>query len=202
MKNSKVLQYDGSFNGFLTVLYTAFDKGWNIVEINKQGSRQDELFTNIEYIKTNTVLAKKVWFGLERKSKSATKIIYFSFLSEQKDIELSLFKYVHFILSKQGHDDTTEIETLIENLNTLVAKVEKEKRRMEVFANFQLSESDTSKALLKPKYNVLPLLSRHLRLAQRDKQWEVFDTKRNYGISYIMGKLEISSGNTSVRQAV
>jgi len=154
MKNSKVIIYDGSFNGFLTVLYNAFDKGWNVAEIAKQDAHKDELFTNNEYIKTDISLAKKVWFGLERKSKAATKI------------------------------------------------VEKEKRRMEVFASFQLSESDTSKALLKPKYNVLPLLSRHLRQALRAKEWEVFDTKRNYGISYESGKLEISSGNANVRQAV
>lgn len=202
MKNSKVLLYDGSFNGFLTALYTSFDKGWNVSEIAKHSTRQDELFSNIEHIKTDTVLAKKVWFGLERKSKTATKMIYFSFLSEQKDIELYLFQYVRFLLSNEKLEDTAEIDELIENLNRLVAKVEKEKRRMEVFANFQLSESDTAKAVLKPKYNVLPLLSRHLRLAQRNKPWEVFDAKRQYGISYISGKLEISSGGSRVRQAV
>jgi len=202
MKNSKVLLYDGSFNGFLTLLYTAFEKGWNVSEIAKQGTKQDELFTNNEHIKTDTNLAKKVWFGLERKSKTATKIIYFSFLSEQKEVELALYKYVRYILSKQNEGEASQMEALIENLKLMVAKVEKEKRRMEVFASFQLSESDTSKAFLKPRYNVLPLLSKHLRLAQRDKEWEVFDTKRNYGISYTSGKLEISSSNASVRQAV
>jgi len=202
MKNAKQIQYDGSFNGFLTLLYTAFDKNWNVSEITKQGSKQDELFNTIEFIKTDTLLAKKVWFGLERKSKVATKIIYFSFLSEQKEIELALYTYVRYILGKQTLEETNELEELIENLKHIVSKVEKEKRRMEVFANFQLSESDTLKALLKPKYNVLPLLSRHLRLAQRNKEWVVFDTRRNYGISYSSGKLEISSGNASVRQAV
>jgi probable DNA metabolism protein len=202
MKNSKVLLYDGSFNGFLTLLYIVFEKGWNVSKIAKQFSGQDELFSNNEYIKTDTARAKKVWFGLERKSKMATKIIYFSFLSEQKEIELTLFQYVQHILGKLNDEETSEIEALIEGLKHIVSKVEKEKRRMEVFASFQLSESDTSRAFLKPKYNVLPLLSKHLRLAQRDKEWEVFDTKRNYGISYTSGKLEISSSNSSVKQAV
>ncbi len=200
MKSSKIISYDGSFNGFLTVLYTVFDKRWNVSEIVKQGVKQDELFSNNEHIQTDTELAKKVWFGLERKSKAATKIIYFSFLSEQKEIAYDLFQYVRHILNKA--DESTSIEPLLEKLNDVVAKVEKEKRRMEVFANFQLSESQTSKALLKPKYDILPLISRHLRLAQRDKNWEVYDTKRNYGISYTSGKLEISSENFNVRQAV
>ena len=202
MKNSKIIYYDGSFNGFLTVLYKAFDNGWNVTEIAKKGSRQNELFSNTEFVKTNTELAKKLWFGLERKSKTATKLIYFSFLSEQKEIEFRLYHYVRSILSKQNEEEPSVLFTLTENLKLLMNKVEKEKRRMEVFANFQLSESNTSKALLKPKYNVLPLLSRHLRMTLRNKHWEVFDTKRNYGISYESGKLEISSGNANVRQAV
>ena len=94
MKNLKVISYDGSFNGFLTVIYKAFDKGWSVSDIVKQGTQQDELFTNNEHITTDTDLAKKVWFGLERKSKSATKQIYFSFLSEQDGIELTLYTYV------------------------------------------------------------------------------------------------------------
>lgn len=202
MKNSKVISYDGSFNGFLTVLYNAFDKGWNVSDIVRQCAKQDELFANNEHIITDTDLAKKVWFGLERKSKTATKQIYFSFLSEQKGIELTLYEYVRLILSRQETDEDSNITEIVETLNHLVTKVEKEKQRMEVFASFQLSESTTSKALLKPRYNILPLLSRHLRLSHRNKEWEVFDTKRNYGISYSSGKLEISSGNINVRQAV
>jgi len=202
MKKLKVISYDGSFNGFLSVLYNAFDKGWNVSDIVKQGTQQDELFSNNEHIRTDTELAKKVWFGLERKSKSATKHIYFSFLSEQKGIELTLYNYVHLILGRQQTEEAINITEIVEHLNQLVVKVEKEKQRMEVFASFQLSESNTSRALLKPRYNVLPLLSRHLRLSQRNKEWEVFDTRRNYGISYTSGKLEISSGNANVRQAV
>ena len=80
MGDSKILIYDGSFNGFLTVIYKAFGKDWNVSDIVKQGTRQDELFTNNEHITADTDLAKKVWFGLERKSKSVTKQIYFSFL--------------------------------------------------------------------------------------------------------------------------
>lgn len=202
MKKSKVISYDGSFNGFLTVLYKAFDKGWNVSDIVRQGAKQDELFTNNEHITTNTDLAKKVWFGLERKSKIATKHIYFSFLSEQKDIELTLFEYVRLILGRQETGEDSNITAVVELLNNLVTKIEKEKQRMEVFASFQLSESNTSKAFIKPRYNILPLLSRHLRLSHRNKEWEVFDTKRNYGISYVSGKLEISSGNANVRHAV
>ena len=202
MKNSKIIYYDGSFNGFLTVLHEAFDKGWNVTEIVKKGSRQNELFSNTEFVSTNTDLAKKLWFGLERKSKTATKLIYFSFLSEQKEIEFRLYHYVRSILSKPSDNEPSTLFTLTENLKQLMNKVEKEKRRMEVFANFQLSESNTLKAFLKPKYNVLPLLSRHLRMSLKNKNWEIYDTKRNYGISYESGKLEISSGNSNVRQAV
>lgn len=202
MKNLKVISYDGSFNGFLTALYTAFAKGWNVSNFAKQGAKQDELFTNNEHVFTDTDLAKKVWYGLERKSKIATKHIYFSFLSEQEGIELTLYEYVRLILGRQVSEEDSNMTEIVDILNHLVAKVEKEKQRMEVFASFQLSESNTSKALLKPRYNVLPLLSRHLRLSQRKKDWEVFDTKRNYGISYTSGKLEISSGNANVRQAV
>ena len=69
------------------------------------------------------------------------------------------------------HEDALNINEIIEKLNVQTNKVEKEKRRMEVFADFQLTEESTGTARLKPRYNVLPLLSKHLKQTQKTKQW-------------------------------
>ena len=198
MESAKILIYDGSFNGFLTTVYKAFEQSWKVADIKKMGDWNDDLFVNTESIKTDTHLAKQVWNGIAKKNNVAIKRIYFSFLSEQQDIELLLFKYILFIMERLAPDAWNELPETIDMLNSLVGKVEKEKRRMEVFAQFQLAKENSDYVHLKPKYNILPLLSKHLRQTEKGKHWQVFDDKRKYGIGYSFGRLEIVSNISSV----
>ncbi|MGB5554209.1 MAG: DUF4130 domain-containing protein [Flavobacteriaceae bacterium] len=202
MELGKTLQYDGSFNGFLTAVYLAVDKHWNVVAINKNANDSTELFIHTEYVRTDPSLAKRVWNSIGQKNSLAIKRIYFSFLSEYPNIEVSLYRYILWLVDRNTKEYLVEIPQATELLNTLAAKVEKEKRRMEIFAQFQLAKEHSNSVNLKPKYNVLPLLSKHLREAEKGKHWQIYDERRNYGIAYADGSLQLISSDTSTRLAV
>lgn len=199
MGSGKTIIYDGTFNGFLTLVYVAFEKKWAVLDIKKQGRQVTELFAHTATVKTDIQLAKRVWNGINQKNHTAIKRIYYAFLSEQSQIEILLYQY---ILHVMGTDDSEmDINAAIEALNIQSNKVAKEKSRMEAFVQFQLSQK-TGAAHIKPKYNVLPLLSKHLRQTHKGKDWQVFDDKRKYGVSYSALGLELVSNKAEVRAAV
>ncbi|MCL6273253.1 DUF4130 domain-containing protein [Muricauda sp. 2012CJ35-5] len=200
MGTSKSIIYDGTFNGFLTLIYQTFDNNWSISNIQKNTKASTELFSNTVYLKTDIALAKKVWFGINKRNHKAIKRIYYAFLSEQNQVEMVLFRYISYLMGK--HLDGFELKTATENLDLLTAKVEKEKRRMEAFTQFQLTKERGETAHVSPRFNVLPLLSKHLRMSNKGREWQVFDDRRRYGIRYSTSGLELISNTTQVLAAV
>ena len=85
MKNETTLLYDGSFNGFLTAVYIAFEERLHVVGIEKNEQGQNELFSETETIFTHVEKAKRVWNGVRQKSYNAITNIYFAYLSETKE---------------------------------------------------------------------------------------------------------------------
>ncbi|TMU56652.1 TIGR03915 family putative DNA repair protein [Flagellimonas algicola] len=199
MGSSKTIIYDSTFNGFLTLIFKAFEHKWPIINIQKQGAGASELFANTTYVKTDVALAKKVWSGVNQKNHTAVKRIYYAFLSEQSHIEILLYHYIQSIMGIVSPE--VDINDIINTLNIQSNKVAREKGRMEAFVQFQLSQ-ETGAAHIKPKYNVLPLLSKHLRQTYKGRDWQVFDDKRKYGIRFSTLGLELISNTTEVRAAV
>ncbi|MFK5973599.1 MAG: TIGR03915 family putative DNA repair protein [Flavobacteriaceae bacterium] len=202
MNTSRTLVYDGSFNGFLTSIFKAFEQKHAILDIQKNSEMANELFSNRSDVKTDIALAKNVWNAISEKKHMAIKKIYFSFLSESEGIEMKLYQYIKYIMGRLKQDQLSNINELISTLDILSSKVEKEKRRMEAFVQFQLTKENVYLVTINSKYNVLPLLSKHIKQHHKGKQWQIFDARRNYGISYYYGTLQITSQSTKILQAV
>lgn len=202
MDTSTTLVYDGSFNGFLSCIYTAFEKKGAVTAIKKAGTGEQELFKHEQFVPTDISLAKLVWNGISQKKHAAIKTIYFAFLSETTGVEMLIYAYIRYIMGVAGPDELPALQQIGLTLSHLEEKVEKEKRRMEAFVSFQLWEDKVYFAEVKPKYNVLPLLSKHIKTMYKDMEWYIFDLKRNFGIGFNQGKLEFTSGNAKMSQAV
>ncbi len=91
MEREKILLYDGSFNGFLTAIFIAFEQKVNVVDIQRKSQVQKGLFTETQIILTQVHKAKRVWNGISQRSNNAMKNIYFAFLSETAGIEQLLY---------------------------------------------------------------------------------------------------------------
>ena len=190
---SKILTYDGSFNGFLTAVFMVYEEKITVSDIQRHGKVQNALFADNERVYTNTEKAKRVWRGIQAKNQLALKNIYFAFLSEKKGIELKLLHYIQkmFVDKASVHIDFSDAEVL--KISQLSKSVGREKHRMEAFVRFQLTKDGIFFANIAPDFNVLPLISKHFRNRHADQEWIIYDIKRKYGLYYNGTAMELIS---------
>lgn len=193
MNTSKILVYDGSFNGFLTAVFIGFEQKLAHADIQKNSQFQKGLFAVTETIFTNIEKAQRVWNGVRKKNNSAIKNIYFAFLSEQNNIEALLYHYIQKLMGGKYLGSTDFGDDAILKINQIAHKVGREKHRMEAFVRFQLTKDDVYFANIEPDFDVLPLISKHFRNRYADQQWIIYDVKRKYGIFYDLQTVEIIS---------
>lgn len=193
MENAKTLIYDGSFNGFLTAIFVAFEEKMQVADIQKNSISQNGLFSETETIFTHTERAKRVWNGIQKKSHTAIKNVYFSYLSETEGVELLLYRYVRKLFVDKISVYSDYSDDIVPKISQLAKSVGGEKHRMEAFVQFQLSRDDIYFANIEPDFDVLPLISKHFRSRYADQQWLIYDIKRKYGIYYDLECMEIVS---------
>ncbi|WP_222984262.1 TIGR03915 family putative DNA repair protein [Flagellimonas meishanensis] len=195
MKPSTTLIYDGSFNGFLTAVFVAFDEKINVADIQKNSEVQNGLFSETETVFTHVEKAKRVWNGIRNKSHNAISNVYFAFLSETEGVELMLYTYIQKLMTTKSGKQIDYSDNIVLYINQLARKVGREKHRMEAFVRFQLTKDDIYFANIEPDFDVLPLISKHFRNRYADQQWLIYDVKRNYGIYYNLDHVEMVSLN-------
>lgn len=195
METAKILIYDGSFNGFLTSIYRAFEEKEGIVNIHSHSVCQNGLFSESETVATQIDKAKRVWNGIQAKSHVAIKNVYFAFLSGSKGIELLLFRYIckMFFPNQIGETDFTD--EMVHKINHLAKSVGREKQFLETFMHFHMTVDGNYYATIDPEFDVLPLLSKHFRSRYSDQPWIIYDIKRKYGLFYDMESIEIITKN-------
>lgn len=193
MENAKTLIYDGSFNGFLTAIFIAFEEKAQVADIQINTVSQNGLFSETETVFTQVEKAKRVWDGIQKKNHTAIKNIYFAYLSETKGIELLLYRYIRKLFANQESIHYDYSDGLVLKISQLAKSVGREKHRMEAFVRFQLTQDEIYFANVEPDFDVLPLISKHFRSRYADQQWLIYDVKRQYGIFYNLEKVEIVS---------
>lgn len=191
MEETKTLIYDGSFNGFLTSVFVGFEEKRNTLNINKRTSCNNDLFINTKIIFTDMNKAMRVWNTIQSKNSTALKNIYFTFLTEKKNIENVLYLYIKSLFNPYqaaqiGFSIAEQIN--IEDASLMVAK---EKRYLEKTIKFKESNDGIYYTNIAPDSDVLPLLSKHFRIRVNKNPWLIYDVKRNYGIYYDTQSTEI-----------
>ena len=63
-------------------------------------------------------------------------------------------------------------------------QVGREKHRMEAFVRFKKCQDGLFLSLVRPDFNVLPLIKWHFKARYQDQCWLIYDEKRKYGIYY------------------
>ncbi|WP_291870340.1 TIGR03915 family putative DNA repair protein [Maribacter sp.] len=197
MEETKTLIYDGSFNGFLTAIFFAFEENANSIIIQKNSNKSNGLFSNTCIIFTDMKKAQDVWQTIQSKNNAAIKNIYFAFLSENKNIENQLFLYIKnlfnpYIASQIGYSISMQI-----NLENFAQTVSREKKYLEKTIEFKSAKDGIYYANIAPENDILPLLSKYFRLKNNNESWLIFDVKRNYGIYYNLFGIEVISIDTS-----
>ncbi|WP_142784597.1 TIGR03915 family putative DNA repair protein [Changchengzhania lutea] len=192
------LIYDGTFDGFLSAVFEAFELKASKVNIQKQSQVQNTIFSESVEVTTDHKKSDRVWNGLKKKlSAYGRNQLYYAFLSEIVHVENVLYDYIQqtFSSSKSIEKDFSNATVL--KISKLAKSVGREKHRMEAFVRFKLTKDDIYFANIEPDFNVLPLISKHFERRYADQKWIIYDIKRKFGIYYNLKDVEVIEINFS-----
>jgi probable DNA metabolism protein len=175
--------YDGSFDGFLTVIYACYyDKAPDSIE--KESSYNFNILYEDKVIETDLVKSNKVYKAILEKISEDTSIhVYQAFLSEEEGIELKLFKYIQlgFKLGSKVNDFLSD-ET-VNVVQKYSRKVAFEAHRFLGLVRFQEFKGILY-AAIEPTYNIVELLGNHFKARLTNEKWVIHDARRQIGIVY------------------
>lgn len=192
--NTSHYTYDGSFDGFLTCVFEAFQYKQKKVEFHKAGRVQHQMFGEEVFIVTDSVKAKRVWRGLSKKlSRNGVRQIYYAFLSEMDGVENLLFNYILKVFSTYKQIETDYSDPTVLKISKIVKQVGREKHRMEAFVRFKLTKDGWYFANIEPDFDVLPLIAKHFKDRYADQRWMIYDIKRHYAISYDLKEVQFAT---------
>ena len=181
--------YDGSFNGFLTIL---FDLAYNdlcVDSVSRKEKEQNALFPQPDHVETRPKDALHLWELMRTRNYSALKTLYFVFMSGQSNIENRLLSFFKDWFGRETGASDITYDLKYRELYRLAGEVEKEKNALERKLLLYAGNEDPCIRMVRPKFNVLPLISRYLRTRFREKEWYVFDLGRKYGLHHERGKV-------------
>lgn len=181
----QIYVFDGSFAGFLTLLFEWYTHKPGEIEICKTDDYQTNMMDETIFVQTDESRADRVSKGLQKKlSKDGWRRLYCTFLSEMADSLPHLFRFARYVLDHDfsveknyGHPDVLYIAQM-------ARKVEREKHHIEAFVRFEQTPDGLHYAPVSPKYNVLPLIVHHFKNRYSSQSWVIYDLPRKYGIFY------------------
>jgi probable DNA metabolism protein len=189
--NTYNLIYDGTFDGYLTCVFEAYQYKQKHVVFQKANHMQQHLFHEETFINTDTIKANRVWKGLSKKlSKNGVRQIYYAFLSEMENIESLLFDYILKVFSTDNIIETDYSDPTVLKISKIVKQVGREKHRMEAFVRFKLTKDNWYFANIEPDFDVLPLIANHFKQRYADQCWVIYDIKRRYALCYDLNEVK------------
>lgn len=185
MKKAVILTYDGSFEGFLTCVFSVFEQKLRVSSISNKNEVQQDFFSIPEVIITDTEKAERVKKGMREKiSPQARKQLYYAFLSEMPGIEMTMLNYIQLAFRNPNFGSTDFGNPTILKISKVSKMVSREKHRMEAFVRFMQTMDNIYFAHIEPDFNVLPLILPHFESRYADQEWIIYDLKRKYGLHY------------------
>lgn len=182
-----LLSFDGSFEGFLSLLYFAKEKNIHPSNIILP-STPLSLFDFPFYIKTDTTNATLHYQYLKNTfPKKPFHIFNYAFLYETPPLHVKLFEYINIQDKEQLNDIAIEPT---KSINKAYKYVLRERHKMLGFLRFSRLQNSIYYAKCAPKSNILVLLGSHFK-ARFKHEWIIHDIKRNLALLHSDGRLSL-----------
>lgn len=176
--------YDGTFEGLLTVIAGAID-GDDGIQAITSGELQGDLFTEIQKVTTDPVLAGRLFDSLKQHlSRTALLNIAYCFLSEETGIEKVILDYLRLLLKHGEQFAGNYSNPSVFKIQRTCERVAHEILRMQGFIRFRKLYNGVYYAPIAPDHNIIQLLAPHFKDRFADQLWLIHDTRRNTGIYY------------------
>jgi len=157
-----VVSFDGSFEGFLTLIYESYYQKFKASKITTD---KVELLLTQDIIKINSDAqkAKKVYLSMKKKfTKKGFKRVAHCFLSKKDDFYLPLYEYILL-----GFKDCQNLENIniqsVQKVHEIEKKVFRSLHKAYGFTRFVELDDGTMYAKVKLEFYLLPLLANHFR---------------------------------------
>lgn len=177
------LIYDGTFEGFLTLVYDVYYEKLNVQDIIKEQNYESLLLDEAKFIDTHKEKYEKVYQGISSKfPKFYVEKIFNTFMCDSKEFEKDLLSFI--IL---GFKDIKQLENInyefIANLKALEHELFRHVHKMYAYARFKELEDDTLYSQIESKFNVVYFLGKHFKKRFNNQNFIIHDINRK--IAYI-----------------
>lgn len=180
-----ILVYDGSFEGFLSVVFDSYAMHLSPSNICASNDCQMSLLDDVVEIATDAEKSKRVWVALQRKmDKDLDQVPYLAFLSGQHGIEMNLYRFMRIAFASPIPVTGDFADNDILTVRKAAKVATKEATRIVQFARFQQTLDGVYFAAISPECDVMPMVLRHFRNRFTDQQWVLYDVRRDYGFFY------------------
>ena len=177
--------FDGTMDGLLTAVFDAFAMHEQPETLLTEGETLPLFCGRTQTVHTDEEKARRVWTGLEKKlSREAMKLISVSWLSELKELNGHLFRYICKVFTAGKGIERHFADPDVLAVTNIARKVLHEQLRMKQFIRFQKAKDGTYLGVVSPDHNVLPLIIDHFQDRFNDQPWLIYDAKRHYGYYY------------------
>ena len=172
-----ILVYDGSFEGFLSLIYEVYYKKLKPINIYKE-LPSEIIFEEIIYIQTNEEKYTKVLKAIKSKfPKQIVQRVMNIFMCDSKDFEMALLEYI--ILGFKDNKQLLNINnSCVFYLNNLEKELFKNVHKMYAFVRFEELEDNSLYAKLECKFNTLYFLAKHFLKRFNNQDFIIHDINR------------------------
>ncbi|NUV00194.1 hypothetical protein XO12_08875 [Marinitoga sp. 1154] len=179
----KILIYDGTFQGLLTLIFYCYNKRFIPDLVFKKSN--PTIFNIIDYIESDFEKSRIVGeFIIKKLDKQILKNIYLAYLSEIENIESSIIKYFNLSLKMQRNAEIHIEKNYVLSVKNAIYKVIKEKQRFLGLLRFRELFNGILYAPFEPDHNIITLLASHFSDRLKNKIWIIHDLKHGLAIIY------------------
>ncbi|MFT4070550.1 MAG: TIGR03915 family putative DNA repair protein [Dysgonamonadaceae bacterium] len=177
--------YDKTFEGLLTAVFEAYSRKSFPDKLLGEGDIPPLFVEEIFTVVTDEEKSSRVWTALEKKlSKGACNMLTHVWLSEEKDSDGLLFRYIRKAIDAPISIETNFADSDVLLMHQIARRVSHEGLYLKQFIRFQKASDDIFFAAVSPQSNAMPLVIDHFKDRFADQKWVIYDLKRKYGYYY------------------
>ncbi len=172
-----ILVYDGSFEGFLSLVYEVYYKKLKPIKIYKT-LPNEMIFEEILELKTSKDNAIKVLTAIKTKfPKELIQRILNIFMCDSKEFEMALLEYI-IIGFKEAKQLYNINNSCVFYLNNLEKELFRNVHKLTGFIRFEELEDKTLYAKVESKFNVVYFLGKHFLKRFNNQNFIIHDLNR------------------------
>ena len=191
--------FDGSFDGFLSVIHAHYYEKLNPAYISERSSFQQTVDSSYVTVETDYIKSEKVFDALHLKiSPSSASTAYYAFLHFDDHRFINIYKYILLGFSAGEAVDQYMKYDYVLYVQKASKYVGREAHLLCGFCRFSETKHGVLYARIGPNNNVLALLANHFADRLMNEQWIIHDEKRNIAAVYDGSEFVISPVPDSV----